>query len=46
MIQTSGCARKEPRVLSVQLFNIIGYYNFHDWGAKYATHPGNPATAN
>jgi hypothetical protein len=44
-MQTSGFARKEPRVLSVQLFNIMDVLDSRDWEAKDATHLGDPATA-
>jgi hypothetical protein len=45
-MQASGFARKEPRVLSVQLFNIMDVLDYRNWETKYVTHLGDSATVN
>ena len=45
IMQTSGFAGKEPRVLSVQLFNIMDVLDSRNWEAKDATRLGDSVTA-
>jgi hypothetical protein len=45
-MQASGFARKEPRVLSVQLFNIMDVLDYLNWETKDAMHLGDRITVN
>jgi hypothetical protein len=44
-MQASGFARKEPRALFIQLFNIMDVLDYRNWETKDATNLGEPVTA-